>query len=101
MATYDELYSLRNDSALKNRVTSAVTVAAEAVRNEPDTTPNHANRLAWARKVFGGSGSEADRMFVAVLAANSELAVEQIQGASDAQIQANVDDCIDLFADGS
>lgn len=100
MATYAELFDLRNDSALKNRVSAAVIIAAETVMNELDTVPNHANRLIWAKGVFANPGTESDRMFMAVLAANSDASVAQIQGASDAAIQTNVDDHIDLFADG-
>ena len=101
MATYAELYGLRNDSALKNRVTTACIIAAESVMNELDTVANHANRLLWAKAVFASPSGEANRMFMAILAANSAASVAQIQGASDEAIQANVDDHVDLFADGS
>lgn len=100
MATYAELYGLKNDSALRNRVLTACVIAAEAVMNEVDTTPNHANRLIWAAAVFAGPVSEANRMFMAVLAANKDVTVAQIQSASDAAIQTNVDDHVDLFATG-
>ena len=101
MATYDELYSLRNDSALKNRVTTACIMAAEAVMLEDGGTANHVNRLLWAKAVFANPGSEANRMFMAILAANAAATVAVIQAATDAAIQANVDSHIDLFADGS
>jgi hypothetical protein len=101
MATYEELYSLRNDSALKNKVTVACIVAAETVMNELVSVDNHANRLLWAKAVFANPKGEADRMFSAILAANSASDVAVIQAATDAAIQTNVDDHIDLFADGS
>lgn len=100
MATYAELYNLHNDSALRNRIIIAVVVAAETVMNEEENTPNHANRLVWACSVFASPDREADRMFMAVLAANRDLDVAQIQAASDAAIQASVDAHIDLFATG-
>ena len=100
MAAYTELYDLRTDSALRNRVTVAVIVAAETVMNELDTVPNHTNRLVWAKLVFASPSTEAERMFMAVLSANADITVAQIQGASDTAIQANVDEHIDLFADG-
>jgi hypothetical protein len=100
MATYEELYGLRNDSALRNRVTIAVLIAAETVMNELPTVDNHANRLVWASQVFANPSVEADRMFMAVLAANESLTVAQITSASDSAIQANVDDHVDLFATG-
>ena len=101
MATYEELYNLRNDSALKNRVTIASLISAETVMGEASNAPNHANRLLWAKAVFASPSGEANRMFMAILAANSAASVAQIQGASDEAIQANVDDHVDLFADGS
>ncbi len=101
MATYEELYGLRNDSALKNRVTTACIMAAETVMNELVTVDNHANRLLWAIAVFANPSGEANRMFMAILAANGAADVSLIQAATDAAIQTNVDDHIDLFADGS
>ena len=101
MATYDELYDLRTDSVLKNRVTTACIIAAETVRGEDGGTANHANRLLWAKAVFAGPAGEANRMFMAILAANESATVANIQSATDAAIQGNVDDHIDLFADGS
>ena len=101
MATYAELYDLRNDSELRNRVTTAVIIAAETIMNEPGAAANHANRLIWAKSVFANPRVEMERMFMAILAANSGATVSAIQGATDTAIQSNVDDHIDLFADGS
>ena len=100
MATYNEIYGLHNESELINKVTVACIVAAENIMGEVDTTPNHANRLTWAASVFQNPKSEADRMYWAILAANNENTVAQIIGASDAIIQAAVDDHVDLFATG-
>ncbi len=101
MASYSELYDLRNDSALKNRITTACIIAAETVMNELATVPNNVNRLIWAKAVFANPKGEANRMHMAILAANQSASVAQIQSATDAAIQTNVDDHVDLFADGS
>ncbi len=45
MATYTELYELRNNAALRNKVSVACVIASEAIRSESDQTANHANRL--------------------------------------------------------
>ena len=100
MATYEELFGLNNNSALLNRVRVACIIAAETVMLELGTVDNHANRLLWAKGVFASPEAEAGRMFMAVLAANSTLAVEQITGATDEGIQSAVNDHVDLFADG-
>lgn len=100
MATDIELYGLLNDSALRNRVFISCIIAAEGVLNEDAGTPNHANRLIWAASVFFNPMAEVKRMFMAVLAANKDVSVEAIRGASEAQILANVNDHIDLFVGG-
>ena len=101
MATYTELFELRSASTLRNRVAVAMIVAAETIRGEAPATDNHANRLVWAKGVFQGSLGQADDMLAAVVAANKDLSVAQIQGASDAAIQTNVDAAVDIFATGS
>lgn len=100
MATYAELFDLRANSAVKNKVTVACIVAAEAIRTENGGTANHANRLIWAAAVFANPEHEASRMLWAVLAANKDSTVGQITGATDAQIQAAVDAAVDVFATG-
>ena len=100
MATYNEIYSLHNNSELKNKVTVACIVAAEGIMAEEGTVDNHANRLIWASSVFQNPQSEATRMYWAVLAANNTTDVGTITGATDATIQTNVDDHVDLFATG-
>ena len=100
MATYTELYDLHNNSALQNRVRTACLIAAETVMNEDGSIPNHTNRLIWAKGVFDNPTGEAKRMYWAVLAANKDATVAQIQAATDTAIQTNVDDHVDLFATG-
>ena len=101
MAAYNELYQLFANSALRNKVRVAVIVAAEAIRNEDDTTNNHANRLIWAAQAFAGPNTVADKMLLALLAANKDVETSAITGASDATIQTQVDATVDLFATGS
>ena len=100
MATYNEIYSLHTQSELKNRVTVACIVAAEGIMAEDGGTANHANRLIWASSVFANPKTEAERMYWAVLAANNVADVDVIIGATDAAIQNNVDNHVDLFATG-
>jgi hypothetical protein len=101
MATYTELFSLNNNSDLRNRVQIACIVAAEAIMNEDGGTVNHANRLIWAKRVFENPGLEAKRMFMAIIANNADASLSLITTAPDVLIQSNVDAHIDLFADGS
>lgn len=101
MATYTELLELRRAfSPLRNKVQVAVVIAANAIRTEDPATDNHANRLVWSRGVFENSEREADRMCWAVLAANKDLDLPAIQGASDSAVQTQVDAAVNHFATG-
>lgn len=101
MATYTELYDLRANSALKNRIMIACIIAAEAIRTEAPATANHANRLLWAKAVFASPDAEAERMMMALIAQFNTNSIAQITGATDAGIQAAVDGAVDVFATGS
>lgn len=96
MATYVEIRNLFNDSALRNRVATAVIIAANGILAEGAATQA---RKAWAAKAFASAEQESKRILMAVLAANSGATVVQIQGAPDAALQANVDAAISLFID--
>ena len=98
MATYQELFDLYNNSAMLDRVSVAVAVAAETVMNESGATTNHANRYLWARQAMISPRDEAKKFLMVVLAANKGASVAAIQSATDAQIQTNIDAAIDLMA---
>lgn len=98
MASYTELRSLMDDNDLENRCQVAVIIAANTIQTEDPATANHANRLLWAEKAYGSPGALANKVLMAVLAANKDLTVAQIQGATDAQLQTKVDEAIDVFA---
>ena len=101
MATYQELFDLRRNQVLLDKITVAVTVAAETIYAEPGGTSNHANRIIWAREASINPRGMAGVFMSAVLAANKAATVTNIIGASDAAIQTNVEDVIDNFADGN
>jgi hypothetical protein len=101
MATYTELRTLVNDGTLKDKVSIALLVAAEAIRNEDAGTTNHANRLKYAKKVLTDPDGNADDMLRALLAQNAAASLATITGASDATIQTAVNAAVNIFADGS
>lgn len=101
MATYTELRGLINDPTLKDKVSVALLIAAEAIRTEVGTTANHANRVKWAKKVLQDPDGNADDMLRALLAQNANASVTTITGASDATIQTAVSNAVDIFADGT
>jgi hypothetical protein len=100
MATYSELRALFGHDDLRHRAEVAVIVAAETIRNEDGGTPNHANRMVWAKAVFGNPVSAAAEMLMALLAANKDSAVAAITDVSDSALQTLVDAAVDVFATG-
>ena len=98
MATYLELFGLKNDSGLQDRVTVAVIVAAEGVRTDASPPANQAQRLAWAGTAMADPKAESVRMLWALLAANKDATTAAILAADDATLQSKVDAAVDLFA---
>ena len=98
MATYTELFDLRVNSSLRNRIAVAVTIAARAVMLEAVDVPNHANRYKWAATAFSNPEGQADRFLWAALAANATATVAQITGATDAMLLSAVTAAVDLIA---
>jgi hypothetical protein len=96
MATYAELLSLQADEALFNKVRVACWVAADTIRAEADTVPNHTARVAWAKRVFESPDAMARVLMPAVLAQNKAASVAAINGATDALVQSAVDAAVDV-----
>ena len=101
MASYPELRALFSHSDLRNQIEVACIIAAESIRTEDPITDNHANRLIWAKRAFQNPNAIRNDMLMALLAANAGVEPSAITNASDATVQAKVDDAVDLFADGS
>ena len=101
MATYEELRALFAEDALRNKIEVAVIVAAETIRTEDAGTTNHANRLVWAKQAFATPRDAAEKMLMALLAANKDASASVITSATDAAIQTKVSAAVDLFADGT
>lgn len=98
MATYQELHTLKNDSDLQEKVLVAVVIAADTIRTDQSPPANQTQRLIWAQSAMESPKSVALAMLWAVLAANKGISVGNIKTASDAAIQSNVDEAVDLFA---
>lgn len=99
MATYQELFSIIDNRDLLNKLRVAVLVSADKIRSENPTTPNHANRLAWAKDfALADPAQEARKAYRALLGANNASALSVIEAATDATIQTNVDNIVDVLA---
>ena len=98
MATYSELRQLFNDSDFINKVSVAVLISVGDILSG---TPTAADK-AYAAKVYANPQAEGKIVTMAVIAANSSATIVQIQGATDAAIQTQVNavvlDLIDALA---
>lgn len=95
MATLQELFDMRNDSPLRNKVAAAGWNAAKDIFVEDAGTPNHAERLVWAVKALRdhGDGETISDVFKA-----SIVLLQDNATPTDAQIQTSVEQVIDKFA---
>jgi hypothetical protein len=100
MATYAELLTASGNTTLNQKMRVAVVVAAETIRTESTETPEHANRLLWAKAVFADPVREANRMLWSVLAQHRALPYNDLIAASDSAVQDAVDVSVNLFANG-
>ena len=101
MATHLEIYDFMANATLRNKVTAACLIMANTIRLESDATPNHDNRLIWAKLVYDYPEQAGERMLRAVLSQNSAASVAQIEGATDATISTAVAAAVDVFAVGA
>lgn len=97
MASYAELFDLRSNAPLLNKITAAVAVAAFTV-NAETTGTNLANRKAWAKRALQQTETVAREMLWGILAANQSFTVAQITGATDTAVRDAVLALVDLYA---
>lgn len=97
MATYAELYGLRSNSDLRNKIAVACAVKAAALI---DLSTPTASQLAWAKAALADPLGVADDVMNYVLARNAAVTTQQILAASDVAIQSNVNDAADKLASG-
>ncbi len=94
MATYAELFDLRNNSDFRNKVAVAVMISAQAVFEE--VTPT-ATRLQWAKDVLEDGDASVGGAFKFIISDNAGLTVGVITGAADSAIQTNVNTWRDVI----
>ena len=89
MATLLEAYNLKIQNAtLRNRITAACAKVAIDIVGENPATPDHAERLAWARVALADAEAMAAKIGWAVIADATILA--NPDGATDGQVIAAV-----------
>lgn len=101
MATYAEMFDIASKNLIRDKVTVAVAMQAEVIRNELGTVTNHANRLIWAKTALIAPHEMASKIMWAIVVQNAAFTSAQITGASDAAVLAAVAATVDLFATGA
>ena len=97
MATYPELFDLRTEGDLRNKIDVAVTIKAKDLIDLPTPT---AEQIAWANEAIANSTAKVQALYNYVLAKNSAATVEQITSAADAVIQSHVNNAVDALIAG-
>lgn len=97
MATYAELFDLRSNDALRNRVAVAAVVKAQTLLDLASPT---AAQVEWAKATLANPIGISGDLLNYVLAANKGASVAAIIGATDAAIQTNVDAAADKLLGG-
>ena len=97
MASYIDLFELRSDSVLINRIAVAVTIKAQTYID--GATPT-ADQLAWSSRVLIAPRPEAEKMLHYLVAINNTADISQITSASDATLQTAVDAGVEVFVSG-
>ena len=95
MATLQELFDMRNDSVLRNKVAAAGWILAKDIFVENVATENHAERLIWAVKALrdAGDGQTISDIFKAAI-----VLLQDNAEPTDTQIQTAVGQVINHFA---
>jgi hypothetical protein len=97
MATYVQIYDFvsGNTQGIKTRIIVAVGKAQATVRSEAIVTPNHTNRVTWAKQT--AEAAAADMLWAVVFSAPLQADGPNV---TDANLQTVVDGLIDKFALG-
>jgi hypothetical protein len=96
MATYEELFKLRQNSTLLNKITTAIAIKCKAVIDSSAI----AAQKDWARRYIQNPESLKDKIIWPMLVANKDKDVATIIGVDEAPLQTNVDNAIaDIIAD--
>jgi trehalose-6-phosphatase len=100
MAEYVDIYYLmHSDGDLWRRVEVAAFRTACDIINEDTATPNHTNRVIWAKQALANPAAKAAEMKYAVLQNATIMAAGN--DATDNDVQFVVNSVIDSFATGA
>ena len=94
MATYQEIREIwgnASNDGLKAQVEVATVISAQAFLVSATASTDE---LKWASSVLSNPRGEAQKALMSVIAANKSVTVAQMQGASDAAVQTQIDSIV-------
>lgn len=97
MATYTEIFGLRTNSDLINRITVAIAIKAQTLLDAASPT---AKQVKWAEAAIADPHGKAAVILNYLLAKNAASTVAQITAVADATMQTQVNAVIDKLIDG-
>ena len=94
MATYQEIFSIGNDTppALAQRIRVAIAIKAQTIAVTAEST---AAQNAWALSALRNPSGDMQAVLNYLLSANKTATPAQITGASDELVQTAVDSAVD------
>ena len=98
MASYEEIYRLRQEVGYSRRVESAILDVADDVRVEVGGGPEWEARQAWAARVTQYPESQRAGALNGILISNQALSVAEILNLTDEDLKSAVAGLVDMFA---
>lgn len=99
MPLYTELFELKSNDVLRNRVEIAIIIKAQEVLDKNLPGPSD-KEVEWAKEVLRSTSLEANSILLYILARNKNNKIVDILNESDSTLQQYVDKAIDVIISG-
>lgn len=96
MATYLELYGLRNNSNLRNRITIAIAIKGQTLVDSQASV----KQVEWVGQAMADPASKVELVLNYMLAKQAGIEISNVDKISDEDLQAHVDAVIDKIIEG-
>jgi hypothetical protein len=100
MLSYTDMSGIIDSTDFGAQITGAVTIVALAIQEENTETPNHANRIAWAKSALSSPASVASSMRAAVIGMYADILPSAGGTLTDQQIKTAIEASVNTFATG-
>jgi len=98
MTVYNDIYNLKANSDIRNRMAVAIAKISLDIMSESVGTVNHVNRVIWAKQAIISPEGMTDKLFWACMLDTTMRTKGDT--STDAEIQTAVDAAVNNFAIG-